>query len=291
VHKWGKKKHEWGEKFFSLCKGTMENERQQRFECLPLRMGFQFYSDLHLEFPENAAYLRRNPIQASCPILILGGDILPFPQIHHFDWFWDSISAAFDRVYWIPGNHEYYFDDASKRSGAFEEYIRPNLLLCNQYCFDLAGVRLLLCTLWSSIRPKYRTLIQHRLSDFHVIRYGAEALTPEQFTAFHQSDLRFLESELQKKALPFLIVTHHAPTFHHYNPSFQNDPINQAFGTELSGLILEYTPAMWLFGHTHFNPGPFMLGQTQLQTNQLGYVRHGEQKRFDLQGRFSFPSP
>ena len=252
-------------------------------------MGFQFYSDLHLEFPENAAFLRQNPIKAHSPILLLGGDILPFPQIHHFDWFWDAIAAEFDQVYWIPGNHEYYFDDASKRSGQFEEHIRPNLLLCNQCSFQLNGCRLLLCTLWSNIQPKFRMLIQHRLSDFHVIRYGVECFSPEQFTAMHRSDLRFLREELQKNQGAVVIVTHHAPTFHHYNPSFQKDPINHAFGTELSEFILEFEPELWLFGHTHYNPGPFMLGKTRLDTNQLGYMRYGEQKRFELERIFDFP--
>jgi Icc-related predicted phosphoesterase len=253
-------------------------------------MLFQFCSDLHLEFPENAAFLRQNPIRASSPVLILGGDILPFPQMHHFNWFFDSISGEFDQVYWIPGNHEYYFDDASARSGAFQEFIRPNVLLCNQHSLELNGYKLLLCTLWSNIQPKFRLLIQHRLSDFHVVRYGREGFTPEQFTALHRADLRFLREELQKKSMPTGIVTHHAPTFHHYNPSFQNDPVNQAFGTELSDFILEHEPAFWLFGHTHYNPGPFKLGLTQLETNQLGYLRHGEQKRFDLQMVFGLPS-
>jgi hypothetical protein len=123
-----------------------------------------------------------------------------------------------------------------------------------------------------------------------VVRYGREGFTPEQFTALHRADLRFLREELQKKSMPTGIVTHHAPTFHHYNPSFQNDPVNQAFGTELSDFILEHEPAFWLFGHTHYNPGPFKLGLTQLETNQLGYLRHGEQKRFDLQKVFGLPS-
>ena len=253
-------------------------------------MLFQFCSDLHLEFPENAAFLRQNPIRASSPVLILGGDILPFPQMHHFNWFFDSISVEFEQVYWIPGNHEDYFDDASARSGAFQEFIRPNVLLCNQHSLELNGYKLLLCTLWSNIQPKFRLLIQHRLSDFHVVRYGREGFTPEQFTALHRADLRFLREELQKKSMPTGIVTHHAPTFHHYNPSFQNDPVNQAFGTELSDFILEHEPAFWLFGHTHYNPGPFKLGLTQLETNQLGYLRHGEQKRFDLQKVFGLPS-
>jgi predicted phosphohydrolase len=244
-------------------------------------MEIQFCSDLHLEFPENAQLLRQQPLQAQAPILILGGDILPFPQFPNFNWFLDSISDTFEQVYWIPGNHEYYFDDASRRSGAFFESIRTNVHLCNQFKLELKEMDVLLCTLWSNVLPRYRNLIQQRLTDFHVIQYGRQAFTPEQYTAMHRNDMRFLELELEQKGRKTAVVTHHAPTFKQYNPQFQNNPINQAFGTELRNLIEHYCPAFWAFGHTHYNPPAFYVGQTPMITNQLGYVRLGENKRFN----------
>ena len=109
-------------------------------------MLLQFCSDLHLEFPENAQLLRQHPLQAQAPVLILGGDILPFPQFSNFNWFLDSIADAFEQVYWIPGNHEYYFDDASRRSGAVFESIRSNVHLCNQGKLELDDIDSLVCT-------------------------------------------------------------------------------------------------------------------------------------------------
>lgn len=37
----------------------------------------------------------------------------------------------------------------------------------------------------------------------------------------------------------------------------------------------------WIYGHSHRNRPNFLIGQTELRTNQLGYVFKGEQRRFD----------
>jgi hypothetical protein len=54
-----------------------------------------------------------------------------------------------------------------------------------------------------------------------------------------------------------------------------------AFGVELFDFIEQSGPAFWIYGHHHRNISPFMIGNTQLITNQLGYVQHNEHKGFD----------
>ena len=90
-------------------------------------MKIQYCSDLHLEFRENAEYIKRNPIQQEADILLLAGDIVPFAIMNKHDDFFDKVSEQFDVVYWIPGNHEYYHSDLLEKCGPLNVKIRENV--------------------------------------------------------------------------------------------------------------------------------------------------------------------
>jgi len=244
-------------------------------------MRIQYCSDLHLEFPENKAFLKANPLTPAGDILILAGDVVPFALLDKHNDFFDYIADHFKFMYWIPGNHEYYYSDITQRSGTFSENIRSNVVLLNNQAVILEKTRFIFSTLWSRISPAYQFQIERSISDFHVIKHNGYRFSTDHFNQLHSESMSFLQSELEQEfAGTTVVVTHHMPTFLNYPPKFKGDLLNEAFAVELSGLIETTKPAYWLFGHVHADVPTFEIGNTKLLTNQLGYVKYNEHASF-----------
>lgn len=253
-------------------------------------MKFQYASDLHLEFPENRAFLKTNPLQPAGDVLLLAGDIIPFRSIEDVPDFFSYLSDHFRATYWIPGNHEYYHFDASMKSGTFKENIRSNVFLLNNSSVIEGQCKLIFSTLWSKISEHNQWRIERGLNDFRVIKYLGNHLPVPQYNKFHRDSLAFISKELADNApeLKKVVVSHHAPTFQNYPPEYLGDALNEAFATDLDWLIESTHPDYWLYGHHHRNIPEFKIGNTGLITNQLGYVRYGEHHQFEHDKTISF---
>lgn len=246
-------------------------------------MTFQYASDLHLEFPINAEFIRKHPLKPAASTLILAGDIVTFALMERFGNFWDYLSDHFEHTYWIPGNHEYYRSDISDWPSSFLENIRSNVHLLNNKSIAIQGTQFLFSTMWSKIHPRNQWLVERGLSDFRVIAKEGKRLTSEHFNQLHQDSMNFLSkeeywSDSQKK----VVFTHHVPTMMKYPARYKGDALNDGFAVELFDWISQRQPNAWIYGHHHDNTPAFKIGQTQLLTNQLGYVQSGEHSGFDL---------
>lgn len=245
-------------------------------------MKLQYASDLHLEFPENKAFLKRNPLMPGGDVLLLAGDIVPFAVMDKHADFFKYVSDTFETTYWIPGNHEYYYSDISERSGPLNEAIRSNLFLVNNVSVNTGNVKLIFSTLWTSISPGNQFEIRQRLSDFHVIKHNKKGLTPDQYNLLHEQCRSFLDDEISDDgAEKKVIVTHHVPTFLNYPEKYKGDSINEAFAVEMFSEIESSGADFWIFGHHHSNIPGFEIGSTKLCTNQLGYVQYDDCEGFN----------
>lgn len=244
-------------------------------------MTVQYCSDLHLEFWENKEFLSKNPLQPKGDILLLAGDIVPFTLLSKHAGFFDFVSANFQMAFWLPGNHEYYGSDAAKRSGVVLEEIRENVLLVNNIALRQGSVKFIFSTLWSEISPINRGLIEYNVSDFHEIKFHNHPFSGAMFNHFHHEAMDFLRYELSHVHTgKTIVVSHHVPTFMNYPDKYRGSILNEAFAVELFGLIDRAPIDYWIYGHHHHNIAGFSIGDTELLTNQLGYVRYGEHKGF-----------
>ncbi len=245
-------------------------------------MILQYASDLHLEFPENKEFMRKNPLRPEGDILILAGDIVPLINMYEHADFFDYVSDHFKFTWWLPGNHEFYHSDIKDINGCLNEKIRENVFLVNNISILTGNLNLIFSTLWTRISPSNQFEIRQSLSDFHVIRNGGKLLTVEQYNLLHEQSVKFLREEfLKEKSDKKIVVTHHVPTLHNYPEKFKWDVLNEAFAVELSDLIEATQPDVWIFGHHHTNNIDFQIGNTRLITNQLGYVMYREERGFD----------
>lgn len=247
-------------------------------------MIIQYASDLHLEFPENKKFLSANPLKSMGDVLVLAGDIVPFAVMDEQNDFFDYISDHFQRTYWIPGNHEYYYFDLGTKCGTLNENIRSNIHLVNNLMINLNNVRFVFSTLWSKISEMNQWQTENSVSDFQVIKYQGQRFTASQFNRLHEESLNFINSELQQTTSDkTVVVTHHVPTMMNYPEQYKKDALNEAFAAELFDLIEAYQPDYWVYGHHHANTPAFEIGKTQMLTNQLGYVKYHEHKSFNTE--------
>ena len=104
---------------------------------------------------------------------------------------------------------------------------------------------------------------------------------PQAYNQLHQDALDFLAPALASKTARKLVITHHLPSFLNYPKKHQNDPINACFASNLDDFMQKMAQNAWIYGHHHVNIPPFLIGQTILYTNQLGYVKLKEGTGFD----------
>ncbi len=261
-------------------------------------MLFQYASDLHLEFPKNKKLLIRKPLEVAAEILILAGDVMPFNTIDEHNDFWNYISDNFKQTYWLPGNHEYYGFDAATKQGSFTENIKSNITLINNDSVIIDNTQFVFSTLWSHIGFVNQFIIQKRMNDFYQINFDGAPITPIEYNLLHDEAVAFLKQILLKdflnsnnkeensksgvniNSMKKVVVTHHLPTLLNYPNKYKNDPIQEGFATELYDLIEAANATCWIYGHHHYNTPGFSIGNTQIITNQLGYVQYHEHGGF-----------
>jgi len=66
-----------------------------------------------------------------------------------------------------------------------------------------------------------------------------------------------------------------------YPSQYKGDILNEAFAVELFDLIESSNINYWVYGHHHSNTPEFVIGNTKLINNQLGYVQRNEHLKFE----------
>lgn len=245
-------------------------------------MKIQYASDLHLEFKDNASYIKHHPLDVVGDILILAGDIGYLGDQTYAKYpFWDWASENFRQVIVVMGNHEFYksFDISTLEDG-YKLPIRHNVAAYYNSVVSIDDIDIIVSTLWSEIPLKDAYFTEQIISDFRRIQYEGEVLTFSDFNREHRKCLDFIKSSVsQSNAEHKIVVSHHVPSFRMVCPKFKDSKANGAFIVELEEYIMTSGIDYWIYGHSHYNVD-VRIGNTLCISNQLGYVFHNEHLSF-----------
>ena len=246
-------------------------------------MTIQYCSDLHLEFAENRQWLEANPLIPKGDILLVGGDSYHLGEEFKDLAYWDLLSSQFKIVFVIPGNHEYYggTDVQLALEWDYELAIRDNVFLLNNTSRMFGGVEFIFSTLWSRIETQAKA-VRSMMYDFKLIRYNGKMISIEQYNSLFEKSWAYLQSKINTPTEhPKVVLTHHLPSSLCNIEKYHDSPINEGFVVELTDEIKASEVDYWLSGHSHGNKAPFKIGNTQMLTNQFGYMAFGETDTFD----------
>lgn len=232
-------------------------------------------SDLHLEFAP------LDPVLTDSDVLILAGDIFVLESLRHPE-YWDrmnqflfGLSAHYNKVYSITGNHEYYGSDIIKSDDKIREIYQSHGIHFLQNDYDVYdGIKFIGTTLWTWIDPVRSLQIQEYMNDFNVIKHGDHRLTVHDTDQLHHNMGLYLEEQLAKSDDPTVVITHHAPSYgsiskYYQNP--QNSLMNSAFANKMDSIMYDNPHIkLWCHGHVH-NSFDYMINNTRVVCNPRGY--------------------
>jgi len=251
-------------------------------------MRIQICSDLHLEFggPE----FKLGPTGRD--VLVLAGDVHVGTKADKF------ILAQLEKsdVVYLMGNHEFYRqvlpqvrwawtgptkDRINKEAQELGYLGRLHVL--DNHSVVINEVRFLGTTLWTDFQ-KENPLVMNKagygMNDYQQIlmrtgdiyNYGGIKATPHDTLHLHKVAVEFLKKELaQEFDGPTVVATHMAPSWQSIPEAFRGDPLNGAFVSDLSDLILDAGYELHIHGHTH-NNFDYHIGKTRVVCNPRGYV-------------------
>ncbi|WP_435100679.1 metallophosphoesterase [Arhodomonas sp. AD133] len=248
-------------------------------------MRIQAASDLHMETRKGVT-LDDMLSHETVDLIVLAGDIAT--GTFGVEAAAELSAARNTPVVYVLGNHEYYGWHFPRLAEHCRELAielnsggHGEVHVLEREQIRLQGIRILGTTLWTDYRlhthddvhliTRNRRLAARNLADHHFIHTEGGLFQPEHAQRAHQQSRAWLERHLASAWQgPTVVVTHHAPLPQLGHPDFPGDGLASAFGSDLSMLIRQHPPALWISGHTHANADLTFRG-TRFIANQAGY--------------------
>ena len=253
-------------------------------------MRIWFFSDLHMR----NSWVEPNRVLGQildADICICAGDLIEGWPDEGVRWLDAHIASAMPVLY-VLGNHEFYdFERAMEtarglaQQAAYRTEDRVRVL--DDMGCTIGGVRFLGSTLWYDLEINGSDEASmarawqgaDMLNDSRFLHHGTQRWSPSLARKQHLKSRAWLEQEMAASDLPTVVITHHAPHPESIAPEFELDLSTSGFVSDLTDVIEQGRPALWLHGHTHTS-FDYRVGETRVVCNPRGYGRENA-RRFD----------
>jgi predicted phosphohydrolase len=209
-------------------------------------MDLQYASDLHTEI-SGSAPVRLAPL---APVLLLAGDV-GSPSHPAYAETLNAVAQAFQRVFVVAGNHEYYHESIASGEARLATATagRPNVTYLQNQAAHLpdSDISIFGGTFWTSIPPEERDACREAIADYRRI----QGFSPEESTRLHEAAVAALAAALE--AAPgrrWVVVSHHMPKCALVAPQWVHHPATAAFACDVA-LADDPRIVAWVYGHTH----------------------------------------
>lgn len=252
-------------------------------------------SDLHLEFGF------KNLIKAikanTARVLVLAGDIAEIKSINkmhnpqHYNpemvEFFETINTQFEKVFYVPGNHEFYKSSAhnghEKLTEMLSQYENITVLQDSGEVFE--GHYFHGATMWTDMKAE-DFLLKQRMNDFRYIKnkfrdaYGK--FSPSQAREIHTNSIRILRQALaDNQERKVVLIQHHAPSLESIPEWLRSNNLTGAYYSHTLEAHLRTdefvkNPNVIIHGHVHFESNYIIETpegkRTVVLANPRGYI-------------------
>lgn len=239
-------------------------------------------SDLHLEY----APLKVPLEPPDADVCIVAGDLCRGID-NGVRWLAEHIAPSMPCVY-VAGNHEFYRGSIKEglEVGRAAAKDCPGIYFLENDEVWRGGVRFIGATLWTDFRieGKPEPAMAHArasMNDYRKIAWQKEPwqrFNPVHAYRLHQASRRFLLGKFRTNPVPTVVVTHHLPHPLSLPKGSKGDLTNAAYASDLSSIIEQGSPSLWVHGHIH-DSCDYTAVNTRVISNSRGYGK--ENPRFD----------
>jgi Icc-related predicted phosphoesterase len=239
-------------------------------------MRVQVFSDLH----SDVAPVRPIAIVPEAEAVIVAGDICQ--GVERAFGYLRRVVPMHVPIMMTLGNHEFYgrcwreeVQLAREQAHLYGIHVLENDTAV------VGGVRFIGSTLWTDYALFGEHTVVHAmdvatrgLNDHRRITWMKQPwrrFRPQEALALHSRSRALIEAQLATPfAGPTVVVTHHAPHPKSIHASYRNDLLTAAFVSDLTTVIENGEPALWVHGHVH-ESFDYRVGATRVVCNPHGY--------------------